>query len=84
MYIQALASTSNLVRDGQALRFDNFSLVDLMIIPEKEQESIAKYLDEQIPKIDNAIDLQQKQIDKLKEYKTTLIDSVVTGKVRVV
>jgi len=84
VYIQALASTSNLVRDGQALRFDNFSLVDLMIIPEKEQESIAKYLDNQIPKIDNTIDLQQQQITKLKEYKTTLIDSVVTGKVRVV
>jgi len=83
VYIQALASTSNLVRDGQALRFDNFSLVDLIIIPEKEQESIAKYLDEQIPKIDKAINLQQQQITKLKEYKTTLIDSVVTGKVRV-
>jgi len=83
VYIQALASTSNLVRDGQALRFDNFSLVDLIIIPEKEQGSIAKYLDEQIPKIDNAINLQQQQITKLKEYKTTLIDSVVTGKVRV-
>ena len=34
-------------------------------------------------KIDKAIDLQQQQITKLKEYKTTLIDSVVTGKVRV-
>jgi len=83
VYIQALASTSNLVRDGQALRFDNFSLVDLIIIPEHEQENIAKYLDEETVKIDKSISLQEKQITKLKEYKTTLIDSVVTGKVRV-
>jgi len=34
-------------------------------------------------KIDKAINLQQQQINKLKEYKITLIDSVVTGKVRV-
>jgi type I restriction enzyme S subunit len=36
-----------------------------------------------IKKIDKAIDLQQQQITKLKEYKITLIDNVVTGKVRI-
>ncbi|MEA2019670.1 MAG: restriction endonuclease subunit S, partial [Campylobacterota bacterium] len=68
----------------QALRFDNFSLVDLLIIPEIEQEEIAEFLDKATAKIDKAIDLQRQQIIKLKEYKTTLIDSVVTGKVRIV
>jgi type I restriction enzyme S subunit len=51
--------------------------------PLEEQKQIAKYLDKQTKKIDVAIELQQKQIEKLKEYKATLIDSVVTGKVRV-
>jgi len=82
-YITALSSTSNLVRDGQALRFDNFSLVDLLIIPENEQKEIAEYLDNQTTKIDKAIELQQSYIERLKEYKATLIDSVVTGKVKV-
>ena len=33
--------------------------------------------------ISKAISLKQNEIDKLKEYKTSLIDSVVTGKVRI-
>ena len=37
-YISELSSTSNLVRDGQALRFDNFSQVDLLIIPLEEHK----------------------------------------------
>jgi len=53
-------------------------------LPHKdEQKQIVEYIENQTLKIDNAIDLQQKQIDKLKEYKTSLIDSIVTGKVRV-
>ena len=82
-YITALSSTSNLVRDGQALRFENFSMVDLLVIPEDEQVQIAEYIDKQTAKIDKAIELQQNYIAKLKEYKASLIDSVVTGKVRV-
>ena len=82
-YITALSSTSNLVRDGQALRFENFSMVDLLIVPENEQKQIAKYIETQTAKIDKAIELQQNYIAKLKEYKASLIDSVVTGKVRV-
>jgi len=83
-YITALSSTSNLVRDGQALRFENFSMVDLLIVPNKEQLQIAKHIDDQTTKIDKAIELQQSYIAKLKEYKASLIDSVVTGKVRVI
>jgi type I restriction enzyme S subunit len=37
----------------------------------------------QIQKIDQAIALQQQQIEKLKEYKTTLINSAVTGKIKI-
>jgi type I restriction enzyme S subunit len=42
------------------------------------------FIEEKTIKIDKAIDLQQQQITKLKEYKITLIDNVVTGKVRAV
>lgn len=58
-----------------------------LIIPlpptKEEQQVIANYIEQKNNKINKAIDLQQQQITKLKEYKTTLIDSVVTGKVRV-
>lgn len=54
-----------------------------VIPPKQEQIKIAIFLDTKTAQLDKAIDLQQQQINKLKEYKTTLIDSVVTGKVRV-
>jgi type I restriction enzyme S subunit len=34
-------------------------------------------------KIINAISLKEQEIEKLKEYKATLINSVVTGKIKV-
>ena len=56
----------------------------LWIPPKEEQQQIVEYIDNQTAKIDKAIELQQNYIEKLKEYKATLIDSVVTGKVRVI
>lgn len=49
----------------------------------EEQDEIVSYIEIQSAKIDQAISLQQRQIDKLKEYKATLINSAVTGKIRV-
>ena len=37
-YIQALQTTTNLVRDGQALRYGNFTQVDLPVLPLEEQQ----------------------------------------------
>ncbi|MBD3840253.1 MAG: restriction endonuclease subunit S, partial [Epsilonproteobacteria bacterium] len=48
-----------------------------------EQLQIVEYIETQTAKIDKAIELQQNYIAKLGEYKASLIDSVVTGKVRV-
>ncbi|MBS1572564.1 MAG: restriction endonuclease subunit S [Bacteroidetes bacterium] len=50
---------------------------------EKEQKTIAEYLDTESAKIDKAVKMQDKQIEKLKELKSTLIDSAVTGKIKV-
>lgn len=49
----------------------------------EEQNQIVNYLDEQTNKLDTAISLKQQEIEKLKEYKSSLINSVVTGKVKV-
>lgn len=55
----------------------------LPIPPIQEQEQIVAYLDEVTGKIDQAIAQKQEQITKLKEYKQSLINNVVTGKVKV-
>lgn len=83
-YIKALQRTGNFIRDGQDLNFDNFSQVDLFIPPLDEQEAIASYVKEFVVSSDKGIELLHKQIVKLKEYKTTLINSAVTGKIKVV
>lgn len=49
----------------------------------KEQTEIISYLEKIEEKISKAISLKQQEIEKLKEYKTVLIDNVVTGKVKV-
>lgn len=49
----------------------------------KEQDNIVSFLKIASQKIDTAIDLKQQEIEKLKEYKSSLINSVVTGKVKV-
>jgi type I restriction enzyme S subunit len=54
------------------------------IPPFLEQTTIIAHIKKETTKIDNAITLQQKQIEKLKEYKATLINSAVTGKIKVV
>ena len=49
----------------------------------EEQKEIVDYLDLGTQKIETAISLKQQEIAKLKEYKSSLINGVVTGKVRV-
>ncbi|MFN4915315.1 MAG: restriction endonuclease subunit S [Sphingomonadales bacterium] len=51
--------------------------------PKKEQAAIVNHIETQSTKIDKAIKLQEQQIEKLKELKSTLIDSAVTGKIKV-
>ena len=45
-----------------------------------EQVIIGKYLDEKCEEIDNLIKIKQEKIEKLKEYKKSLIYQYVTGK----
>jgi len=51
--------------------------------PLSEQKSIVNFIESQFTKIDKAINLQERQIEKLKEYKAILIDNAVTGKIKV-
>lgn len=77
-YITALQCTSNLIRDGQALRYNNFVQVPLCIIPKDEQKKIARTLGEKCQKIDALIANVQAQIEKLKAYKQSVVREAVT------
>jgi type I restriction enzyme, S subunit len=61
------------------------SIVDLLCLipPLSEQKAIADYLDTKTAQIDQIIQTLNTQIEKLKELRKTLINDVVTGKIRV-
>ena len=82
-YIKALQGTSDLVRDGQALRYANFAKVALPLFAKEEQLQIARYLDDVTATIDAAIEKLRHELKLLNEYRTRLIADVVTGKVNV-
>lgn len=51
--------------------------------PINEQQSIADYLDQKCSEIDELISIKQQKIEKLKDYKKSLIFECVTGKRKV-
>lgn len=53
------------------------------IPPLPEQQSIANYLDQKCSEIDELISIKQEKIEKLKDYKKSLIFECVTGKRKV-
>ena len=68
------------IQNVSAEKYNDF----LLSVPNlQEQATIVDYLDQKTAKIDQAIALKTAHIEKLKEYKSVLINDVVTGKVRV-
>ena len=55
----------------------------LSVPPLSEQQSIADYLDQKCCEIDELISIKQQKIEKLKDYKKSLIFECVTGKRKV-
>lgn len=55
----------------------------LIVPPLQEQKAIADYLDTKTAHIDRIIETINTQINKLKELRKTLINDVVTGKIKV-
>jgi len=79
-YINALQSTSNLTREGQAMRFSNFTSIPLFEIPLVEQRTIADYLDATCARVDAIIAKRKRQLDRLDALKRSLVYEYVTGK----
>ena len=76
----------NRIKKGGVIEFIKLSNLTNFKIPsinKEEQIKIANYLDEKTSKIEEAVNEVEKQINLLEEYKKTLINDVVTGKIKV-
>jgi type I restriction enzyme S subunit len=76
------------IASGSSPSMKNISKGDFLNLrtphpPLDEQNAIVSYVDCINEKISAAFLLEEKQIEKLKEYKSSLINSVVTGKIKV-
>ncbi len=69
----------------KVLRFkiDDLKQISIPLPPIQEQIKIVKYLDSEMGRIRSLKKLYKKEIELLKEYKTTLISEAVTGKIDV-
>lgn len=77
-FIQALNSTSEGIRDGKTITYDEFGELLLALPPQGDQEAIASFLDRETARIDNLIAEKQTFISLLKEKRQALISHVVT------
>ena len=64
-------------------RFNDFGALQLSVPPIQEQKEIVRYIDAECKKIETGITAQMEQIEKFKEYKASLINSAVTGKIKI-
>lgn len=66
------------------LNSSNQGKINIVVPPIEEQQQIADYLDNKCEQIDKLISIKQAKIEKLNEYKKSLIYEYVTGKKEVV
>lgn len=66
-FIQELNSLTDQLRDGQSIKYSQFGEVDLPLPPIEEQRRIADFLDDQVGRIDQAIQLRTDRLDLEKE-----------------
>ena len=67
----------------QNIAADKYRELNIPLPPINEQEEIVRYFDDKCQQIDNIIEEKQSLIEKLEEYKKSLIYEYVTGKKQV-
>ncbi|WMW22921.1 restriction endonuclease subunit S [Methanolobus mangrovi] len=66
------------------MKFDDIKVLPFLVPPLLEQKAIATYLNTKTSHIDSIVETINAQIEKLKDLRKTLINDVVTGKIKVV
>lgn len=67
----------------ESIDMDAFFNLEIPVPDKLEQKKISNYITTISLKVETALGLKEKEIEKLKEYKSTLINSAVTGKIKV-
>ncbi|MDP3668356.1 MAG: restriction endonuclease subunit S [Telluria sp.] len=83
-FIQQMDRYSKGITDfRKRLYWDGFKQLITLVPPIEEQRAIVGFIEQAMLKQNAAMALLEQQITKLKEYKATLINSAVTGKIKV-
>jgi type I restriction enzyme S subunit len=77
-FIAALQSTTDSLRDGKSITYEQFGAIPLVFPATDEQENIANFLNYETAKIDTLIEKQQQLIKLLKEKRQAVISHAVT------
>lgn len=79
-FISEMNSFTLTIRDGKNISFGDFANSEIPYPPIDDQQQIADHLDKKCAEIDKLISVKQQKIEKLNEYKKSLIYEYVTGK----
>lgn len=83
-FIQQMDRYSKGITDfRKRLYWDSFKQLITLVPPIEEQRAIVEFIEQAMLKQKTAVTLLTQQIAKLLEYKATLINSAVTGKIKV-
>ncbi|HXB33814.1 MAG TPA: restriction endonuclease subunit S [Puia sp.] len=87
-YVRSDAFTDQVMFNSKGVSYPAINSIDLGRIfvlqcSMEEQKEIVLFITMAMQKITSTISLKEREIEKLKEYKTTLINSAVTGKIKV-
>jgi len=77
-YIAALQASTDSLRDGKSISYEQFGAIALPYPVVDEQAAIAAFLDHETAKIDALIEKQQRLIELLKEKRQAVISHAVT------
>lgn len=70
-----------ILKNYPAITSNDFADLKIPLPPLQEQKQIANFLDEKCEKINSVIEKTKKQIELIKEYKNTLINEAVCGRI---
>lgn len=77
-YISALQTTTDGIREGKSISYQQFGTLHIPLPPLDEQRTIAAFLDHETAKIDTLVEEQRRLIELLKEKRQAVISQAVT------
>ena len=79
-YIQQLASSTDQLRDGQSIKYDQFARIPLPLPPLDVQRRIADFLDDQVRRLSEASHRRVHQLALTAEERQATLENLVLGR----